>query len=129
MNDTNNRIVTNMCNSLLAGDMRKTLAYLSEDVVYHNIPWEPVTGHAGVRKVLEPFIDGPDCALKKMDILRTVADGDVVMNARSELWERACVSVVLPVAGVFTVRGGLIVRWEDYWDAATMQPLLDVVMA
>ena len=128
MSETNSRIVTDMCNSLLAGDMQKTVAYLSEDVVYHNMPWEPVTGRAGVRKVLDPFVEGPDCALKKMDIWHTTANGEVVMNARSELWQRAGASVVLPVAGVFTVRDGLIVRWEDYWDSATMQPMLDVVM-
>ncbi len=128
MSETNSRIVTDLCNSLLTGDMRECLAYLSKDVVYHNMPWDPVTGHAAVRKVLDPFVDGPDCALKRMDIVQTVAAGDVVMNSRNELWERAGVSVLLPVAGVFTVRGGEIVRWEDYWDSATMQPLLDVVM-
>ena len=128
MSETNSRIVTQMCDSLLSGDLRNCVAYLSEEVVYHNMPWAPVTGHAGVRKVLEPFIEGADCALKKMDVVHTAANGEVVMNARRELWQRAGVSVELPVAGVFIVRGGLIVRWEDYWDAATMQPLIDVVM-
>ena len=127
MSDTNIRIVTELCNSLLAGDMAETVKFLSDDVVYHNLPWEPVTGHAAVRKVLDPFVDGPDCAVKKMDIHHSAATGDVVMNARSELWEHAGVSVVLPVAGVFTVRDGLITQWDDYWDLATMQPLLDTL--
>ncbi|MBL4888463.1 MAG: hypothetical protein JKX97_00405 [Candidatus Lindowbacteria bacterium] len=61
------------------------------------------------------------------DIHHSAASGDIVMNARSELWERAGVSVVLPVAGVFTLRNGLITRWEDYWDSATFQPLLDTL--
>ena len=127
MSDTNIQIVTDMCNSLLAGDMAETVKFLSDDVVYHNLPWEPVSGHVAVRKVLDPFVDGPDCAVKKMDIHHSAATGDVVLNARSELWERAGVSVVLPVAGVFTVRDGLITRWDDYWDLATMQPLLDTL--
>ena len=127
MSDTNIRIVTELCNSLLAGDMAETVKFLSDDVVYHNLPWEPVTGHAAVRNVLDPFVDGPHCAVKKMDIHHSAATGDVVMNARSELWERAGVSVVLPVAGVFTVRDGLITQWDDYWDLATMQPLLDTL--
>ena len=127
MSDTNIRIVTELCNSLLAGDMAETVKFLSDDVIYHNLPWEPVTGHAAVRKVLDPFVDGPNCAVKKMDIHHSAATGDVVMNARSELWERAGVSVVLPVAGVFTLLGGLITQWDDYWDLATMQPLLDTL--
>jgi len=127
MSDTNIQIVTDMLNSVLAGNMAETVKYLSDDVVYHNLPWEPVSGHAGVRKVLDPFVEGPHCALKKMDIHHSAATGDVVMNARSELWERAGVSVMLPVAGVFTVRDGLITRWDDYWDLVTMQPLLDTL--
>jgi limonene-1,2-epoxide hydrolase len=27
-------------------------------------------------------------------------------------------------AGLFVVRDGLIARWVDYWDLATIQPLL-----
>ena len=116
-----------MCNSLLAGDMAKTVEYMSEDVVYHNKPWDPVTGHAAVREVLDPFAHGPDCAIKVMEIHHSVADGEVVINARSELWERGEVSVLLPVAGVFKVRDGLIVRWDDYWDSVTLQPLIDTL--
>lgn len=127
MSDTNIKIVTDLCNSLLAGNMAETVKFLSEDVIYHNLPWDPVVGHVAVRKVLDPLADGPDCALKKMDIHHSAATGDVVMNARSELWERGGVSVLLPVAGVFTIREGLITRWDDYWDSATLQPLLDIM--
>ena len=127
MSDTNIQIVTDMLNSMLAGDMATTVKYLSDDVVYHNLPWKPVSGHAAVRQVLDPFVEGPQCALKKMDIHHSAATDDVVMNARSELWERAGVSVTLPVAGVFTVCGGLITRWDDYWDLVTMRPLLDTL--
>jgi limonene-1,2-epoxide hydrolase len=127
MTATNIQIVTDMCNSLLAGDMAKTIVYLSKDVIYHNKPWDPVTGRAGVREVLDPFVHGPDCALKRMEIHHTVGDGELVMNARSELWERGEASVLLPVAGVFRVRDGLIVRWDDYWDSATLQPLIDAL--
>jgi limonene-1,2-epoxide hydrolase len=127
MSQSNIQIVTDMCNSLLAGDMAKTCEFLSADAVYHNKPWPAVTGHAAIREVLDPFIEGPECALKTMDIHHSAADGDVVLNARSELWERAGASVLLPVAGVFTIRDGLITQWDDYWDSATLQPLLDTL--
>ena len=127
MSNRNIQIVTDLCNSLLAGDMAETVKFLSEDVIYHNLPWNPVTGHAAVRKALDPFVHGPNCAARKMDIHHSAASGDIVMNARSELWERAGVSVLLPVAGVFTLHEGLITRWDDYWDSATFQPLLDTL--
>jgi limonene-1,2-epoxide hydrolase len=128
MSATNIDIVTALCHSLLDGDMAKSVSYLSSDVVYHNKPWPEVTGHAGVRKILDPFVDGENCALKVMEIHHTAAAGEVVMNARSERWERDGVCVTLPVAGVFIVRGGLVCRWDDYWDSATMKPLLDLLI-
>lgn len=127
MIDTNVPIVTDMCNSLLAGDMANTVEYLSEDVIYHNKPRGPVTGHAGVREVLDPFAHGSQSALKVMKIHHSVANVEVVMNARSERWERAGVAVTLPVAGGFIVRDGLIVRRDDYWDPVTLQPLIDTL--
>lgn len=120
-------LVTEFCNSLLAADMAKTVRYLSDDIVYHNLPWEPVRGHDAVRKALDPFVHGANCAITKMEIHHTTATGDVVMNARSETWERGDARVVLPVAGVFVLRDGLIAEWSDYWDLATFQPFLDAL--
>ena len=127
MSDANRDLVTEFCNTLLAADTAKLVAYLSEDVHYHNMPWKPVSGRAAVREVLSPLVDGENCAITKMVIHHTVAEGDVVMNARTETWERAGVRVELPVAGVFEVQDGLITRWLDYWDLPTLQPLLDTL--
>jgi len=117
-------LVTRLCNSLLEADMARTCALLTPDVHYHNMPWAPVTGPAAVRKVLDPLVHGANCALREMRIEHTVCNGDVVMNARVEVWERAGVRVELPVAGLFIVRDGLVARWVDYWDLATIAPLL-----
>ncbi len=118
------KLVTDFCNSLLDGDMAKTCTYLTADVLYHNLPWAPVVGHAEVRKVLDPLVHGTNRALKVMDIQYTVGSGEVVMNARIETWERRGVRVELPVAGLFVFRDELIAKWCDYWDLATIQPLL-----
>lgn len=127
MTDQTARLVTEFCNSLLLGDMAKTCSYLSPEVVYHNMPWMPVVGHAEVRKILDPLVHGPGNALRRMDISHTVSDGVTVMNARLETWVRGGVHIDLPVAGVFTVRNGLITHWSDYFDAATVQPLMDTL--
>ena len=124
MNLSNADLVTRFCQSLQAADMAGSCRYLAPDVYYHNMPWEPVVGHAAVRKVLDPLVNGANCALRRMQIEHTVADGELVMNARLETWERQGIRVDLPVAGLFIVRDGLIVRWTDYWDLATIAPLL-----
>src|ERR1041385_3981208 len=40
MSTENEKLVTEFCLSLQGADMGKVVAYLSEDVVYHNIPWQ-----------------------------------------------------------------------------------------
>jgi limonene-1,2-epoxide hydrolase len=103
------------------------VAYLSEDVVYHNIPWQPVTGHAGVRQVLDPFVHGPNCALQKMDIKNTTSSGNTVMNERLETWVKGSMRLELPVVGVFELKNGKITHWRDYFDADTAKPLMEAV--
>jgi len=75
MSADNEQLVTEFCHSLASGDMTKVVAYLSEDVFYHNMPWAPVNGHAGVHEVLDPFIN--ENLLEKMEIKHTASSGDV----------------------------------------------------
>jgi|SRR5713101_7460292 len=125
MSAANEKLATDLCNSLLTREISKALPYLSEDVFYHNIPWEPVTGHAGVRKVLEPFL--AYCVLEKMDIKHTAASGDVVMNERVETWSKGNVRVQIPIVGVFTIKGDKITRWCDYFDEGAVKPLVEAL--
>ena len=47
MSSTNEKTVTDFCNALRDRSMNKLVSYLTEDVYYHNMPWEPVRGHDG----------------------------------------------------------------------------------
>ncbi len=127
MSIENEKLVTEFCLSLQDADMGKVVAYLSEDVVYHNIPWQPVTGHAGVRQVLGPFIEGPGRASVKMDIKHTTSSGNTVMNERLETWTKGSTRLELPVLGVFELKNGKIMQWRDYFDAKTVAPLMEAV--
>ena len=125
MNTENEALVTEFCNALSSGNMDTVVSYLSEDVFYHNIPWEPVTGHAGVREVLDPFIGAN--LLQKMEIPHTASSGDIVTNERMETWVKGDVQVLLPVLGVFTITGGKISKWCDYFDSRTIVPLVEAM--
>lgn len=127
MSTENAKLVTEFCMSLEKGDMTKLVSYLSEDVVYHNIPWEPVTGHAGVRKVLGPFLEGPGRATVKMNIKNTTVASNTVMNERLEEWAKGSMKLDLPVIGVFEVKNGKITHWRDYFDAKTTAPLMEAI--
>ena len=127
MSAENEKIVTEFCMALESGGVAALLPYLSEDVVYHNIPWKPVTGHAGVREVLGPFLDGPGHPTVKMNIKNTTSSGNTVMNERLEEWAKGSVKVDLPVLGIFELKNGKITHWRDYFDAKTTQPLSDAL--
>ena len=129
MENANKAIVTAMCDALTEGNMDKVLKFLSEQVFYHNLPFEPIVGRAAVKQFLDPFVDTPHGGLQSISYLHTLADGNVVMNARDEVWRYKDVTVTLPVAGVFTIENGLIARWCDYWDTATLQPIVDAMYA
>jgi len=127
MSTENEKLVTDFCNSFRGADMTKVVSYLSAEVYYHNMPWQPVTGHAEVRKVLDPFLHGKNCCLQKMDIKHTTSAGNVVMNERVETWEKGKVKLELPVLGVFTIDKGKITRWCDYFDSETIAPLMEAI--
>lgn len=125
MSTENEALVTEFCNALGSGNMDTVVSYLSEDVFYHNMPWEPVTGHAGVRGVLDPFIGAN--LLQKMEIPHTTSSGNVVTNERMETWVKGDVQVLLPVLGVFTIIDGKISKWCDYFDSGTISPLVEAM--
>jgi limonene-1,2-epoxide hydrolase len=127
MSTENEKLVTEFCNSLLSADMAKVVSYLSPDVLYHNIPWAPVTGHAGVRQVLDPVVHGANCAITRMDIKNTTSAGNTVMNERVETWVKGSVRLELPVAGVFEITNGKITHWRDYFDSGQVAPLMEAV--
>lgn len=118
-------LVTGFCNLFTQPDIEKIVALTNEDIVYHNMPWEPSNGHDAVRKLLGPFVNPASCT--KMEIHRSFAEGDIVMNQRTETWEYKDVKVVLPVAGIFRIENGKIVHWNDYFDEKTIEPLIDIL--
>lgn len=44
------------------------------------------------------------------------ATGDTVLTERLDLIRTPSGIQAVPVMGAFTVRGGMIARWTDYWD-------------
>jgi len=49
-------------------------------------------------------------------VLNLVADGNVVMTERVDVFTLPNKAVELPVMGIFEVRDGKIAKWRDYFD-------------
>ena len=109
-------IVTRFCETFASGDLDTALTYLAEDCEYHNIPFEPLKGHAAIRRELSHFMG--ILGNQILVIRNQVAQGNVVMNERVDRYPDppGRKPFELPVTGVFVFRDGKIVEWRDYFD-------------
>ncbi len=106
-------------------DYDTALPMLTDDVEYQNMPIAPVKGRDAVREQLEALLAmGGD---SEWNVLREVADGDVVMNERVDRFEIGGAWIDLPVMGVFVLRDGRIAEWRDYFDLATITNALSAL--
>jgi limonene-1,2-epoxide hydrolase len=85
-------------------DEEAAMAFVSEDVVYDNVPFGSTTGKAPMAKFLAPMFNnkGP----VEFEIVRQTAVGNTVINERIDKFH----------AGFFEVNDGLITSWRDYFD-------------
>lgn len=117
------RIVTAMIAACCARDIEAVLGFFHPDARYHNIPLEPVVGHAGIRATLEPFLAAAqdvDWVIHHSVSNSTGSGSGIVMNERTDRFLMPSGWVELPVMGVFEVRDGKIAHWRDYFDMAPM---------
>ena len=114
MSAENEKLVTDFCNAWSTLDTDRILSYLSEDCFYHNIPMEPLVGHAAIRNFVEPFLK--DAQSAEFEIKHTTSAGNVVMNERVDTFVMGPKTISLPVAGIFEITNGKIAAWRDYFD-------------
>lgn len=112
-------VVTAFLKAIEPLDYDAGLQYVSPDCEYTNPPpFGTVHGPAGIRAVLEPFFS--PTLENEFKVLRSAANGPVVILERLDRHRLADKWVELPVTGVFEVHDGRITYWRDYFDAATI---------
>ncbi|KPQ20307.1 MAG: Limonene-1,2-epoxide hydrolase [Porphyrobacter sp. HL-46] len=104
-----------------SGDVEAMYALCTEDVVWHNIPMEPVAGKAAFRGAVDGFMG--DVAACDWQIHAIAANGHVVLTERTDGFtfkdgRRAAIRVM----GTFeTGEDGRITAWRDYFDMLEFQ--------
>lgn len=99
-------------------DQERIYALMAEDILYHNMPLEPVRGRAGVRAHLDAWpVDACE-----WELLHIAARGNVVLTERVDRFRRGEDRIVVPVMGAFEVADGLITHWRDYFDLRATRP-------
>jgi limonene-1,2-epoxide hydrolase len=100
-------------------DLEAVLGYLAPDVVYHNMPMEPLHGVESVREALAPFL--APATNVDWEVLHIAESGDSVLTERVDRFWYGPLKIEIPVMGTFDIRRGKIARWRDYFDLAHFQ--------
>jgi limonene-1,2-epoxide hydrolase len=113
------QIVRSFMKAMEVLDYDTGLQFIAADCDYINPPpINAVKGPEGVRAFLEPFF-APTLE-NEFRILCEAEAGQTVFLERLDRHRLKDKWVELPVTGVYEVKGGLITRWRDYFDAATI---------
>jgi limonene-1,2-epoxide hydrolase len=96
-----------------ANDLDRVVAFLHEEVVYHNVPLAAIHGRAAVDSYLRSK-GGFDWVDWKL--LALAASGTVVLTERIDDFSIGGRRVSLPVMGSFQVVDERIKVWRDYFD-------------
>lgn len=99
-------------------DLDASVALMTEDVVYHNIPLKPVTGRQAVRDYLAQW-PMDSCVWEMRNI---AVRGNVVLTERIDRFTNGADRITIPVMGAFEIEGGLIAHWRDYFDMKALKP-------
>lgn len=96
-----------------ANDLERVVAHLHPQIVYHNVPVEPIRGREAVRAYLfgKGGFDWVDWKL-----LAIAETGHKVLTERIDDFGIGGRDVSLPLMGIFEIEDGLIRAWRDYFD-------------
>ena len=108
--------------ALEAHDSALLRPFLTDDVVYHNIPLEPAVGLEATLSFLDGFFGM--FTSTKVDIVHLAARDNVVLTERIDTLTMNEHVAPLPVMGAFELRDGRICAWRDYFDLAQVTTML-----
>jgi limonene-1,2-epoxide hydrolase len=93
-------------------------AFFTDDAVYHNIPFEPVTGKDNIADNIASFIRPGPPGIERIEfhVTNIAASGPVVMTERVDVFTLGGKTFDLQVMGTFEVNDGKIKAWRDYFD-------------
>jgi len=117
MSATDETLIRDFCAAWQRRDIEELVGFFAPDAVYHNMPMAPVSGHEGIRQVLQVFV--PPAQSIEFEIVNLASTRSVVLTERVDRFVMGGKKVELPVCGVFEIRNGKIAAWRDYFDMQT----------
>ena len=117
------QVVRDFCTAVSKRDPELLRSFLSDDVVYHNIPMDPAEGIEAAMAVITMFVAMGESL--EFEVHHLASDGNTVLTERTDRFTFAGKPASLPVMGAFTVSDGKITAWRDYFDMAQVTAMFD----
>jgi limonene-1,2-epoxide hydrolase len=116
------QLVREFCAAFTRHDASALRPFLADDVVYHNMPMDPVVGVDAAVSFIDGFFGMCDAMV--IETLHAATVGNVVLTERVDTFTVGDVVAPLPVMGTFEIRDGKIAAWRDYFDMGKITQLL-----
>lgn len=110
-------LVESFFEAFAAQDVERALGYMSEDIVYQNVPFPAARGRAAVRRTLDGF--GRFMTGFEVEMKNIAARDGVVLTERVDILRGPGIYLDLWVCGTLEVKDGKITLWRDYFDLAS----------
>lgn len=110
------RVVRDLCDTFAKHDAEAFRPFLTDDVVYHNIPMDPAVGIDAAIAFIEGFFGM--CQSMEIETTHLAVRDNVVLTERIDTFHVGDIVAPLPVMGTFEIRDGKISAWRDYFDMA-----------
>jgi limonene-1,2-epoxide hydrolase len=110
------RIVRDFCAMFGRSDAEELRPFFADDVVYHNMPMDPVVGIDDTVTFIKGFLAMFESMV--IETLHLAVRANVVLTERVDTLTIGGRETALPVMGAFEIRDGKIVAWRDYFDMA-----------
>jgi limonene-1,2-epoxide hydrolase len=117
------QVVRDFCAAVSTRDPEVLRAFLSDDVVYHNIPMEPAEGIEAAMAIINMFVAMGESL--EFEVHHLASDGNTVLTERTDRFTINGKAAPLAVMGAFTVSDGKITAWRDYFDMAQVTAMFE----
>ena len=121
---SNQQIILDFIQASNSRDIDRMMAMFdSTDCVFHNIPWEPLSGTEAIREFLQNMFDNSsEINWQIHNIAET--DTGTVLTERMDRFRFSGNPMAVPVMGAFDLRNGKITAWRDYFDTGQVKQQL-----
>ena len=104
------QLVRQFCDTFAKHDAEALRPFLADEVVYHNIPMDPVVGADDAVAFVAGFFGM--CESLVIETTHLAVRDDVVLTERIDTFTVGGRAVALPVMGTFELRDGKIAAWQ-----------------